>query len=63
MHKRVIKEETKINNVAVGVKSDEISVGDFVWAKVKGYNWWPAEVSHTQALSDLSCSKNQIYRY
>ncbi len=36
-------EEVKIN-VGVSSETDQIQDGDFVWAKVKGHNWWPAEV-------------------
>jgi PWWP domain len=42
--------------MAIGVDNEKISVGDFVWAKVKGYNWWPAEVSYSFTFTELSCS-------
>ncbi len=46
-----MKATTKIMGSQTHTKEEGgIVVKDFVWAKVKGHNWWPAEVlkiSHT----------------
>ncbi len=30
-------------------EDESIGVKDYVWAKVKGHNWWPAEVKYHQS--------------
>ena len=32
-------------------EDESIGVKDYVWAKVKGHNWWPAEVKIPSILS------------
>jgi hypothetical protein len=39
----------------------DIKRGDVVWAKVRGYSWWPAKVGEVLR-GDLRCDKERKYR-
>ncbi len=34
-----------INYNSLGISDQGFKIDDIVWAKVKGYSWWPAKVS------------------